>query len=107
MSTFSKRFPKLSAALFGTPEPGSESLPETSAHGQQQWQQQQQQQQRAPAPAPAPARPVSIEDLRSAQPLVAEAPLRDGGTQGLKWVEQTLRTDEDGDKAHGFISIER
>ena len=105
ISMFSKRFPKLSAALFGT-EPGP-SEAEYSAEAEQPHYTHERQPQQPHAASPAPAAARSIDDLKSSQPLVIEAPLRDGGTQGLQWVEQTLRTDEDGDEAHGFISVER
>ena len=57
----------------------------------------------APAPAGAPAAAITIHDLRGAQAIVTDAPQGDGGRQSLRWEEDSLKLDEDGDEAHGFI----
>lgn len=103
-----RRFPRLYKAIYGDDEPAS---PRDSADAHSSSKQRpaaQQQQAGAPAAAPAAAsRPAqSIHDLQSAQPLVVEAPLGDGGTQSLKWVDSSLRRDEDGDEAHAFVVVD-
>lgn len=40
------------------------------------------------------------------EPLLNEAEYLDGGVQSLRWVEDTLQSDEDGDRAHGFFTCE-
>ena len=51
-------------------------------------------------------RQLTIDDLRSAAPLVVERPAGDGGLQSLKGRTECLRQDEDGDEAHDFIVID-
>ena len=62
-----------------------------------------------PPPPPNASRPPPVTTsacLRSERPLVAESPSLDGGTQGLREIEQSLRRDEDGDEAHDFIVVD-
>ena len=56
----------------------------------------------APAGAPAAER-VTVHDLVSEAPVVAEAPAGDGGLQSLHWSESQLQSDDDGDTAHSFM----
>ena len=59
----------------------------------------------APAATEAP-KVVTVHDLFSDAPVVAEAPAGDGGMQSLQWSEATLTDDADGDRAHSFIVCE-
>lgn len=49
-------------------------------------------------------RPASAPILRPASLYQGQS--RDGGVQGLGWLERTEMVDEDGDRAHGFIDAD-
>ena len=51
---------------------------------------------------------VSLADATDAvdqEPLLTEATRGDGGTQGLRWHDEALRADSDGDRAHAFLVL--
>lgn len=59
-----------------------------------------------PEPQVAPSSEV-LEQMARMQAVLTEAPALDGGRQGLKGIEDQMTSDSDGDRAHGFIIVDR